>query len=74
MSNGSGILVSGFPKFFLSISILGTLSGIFLNPSISSENVIISFGKSVKLFKALTIIEVLATSANVPICGNPLGP
>ena len=33
-----------------------------------------SLGVSVKQFKAFTTIDVLATSPNVPICGNPLGP
>ena len=34
----------------------------------------ISVGISVSCFKALTIIDVLATSPNVPIWGSPLGP
>ncbi len=39
-SKGSGLAVNGFPKFFFNTSPLGTLSGTFLKPSISSENVI----------------------------------
>ena len=35
---------------------------------------IISVGRLVRCLSALTIIEVLATSPNVPICGRPLGP
>ena len=45
-----------------------------MDASISSENVIISVGYSDSCFRAFTIIEVLATSPNVPICGKPLGP
>ena len=65
--NGSGIDVKGLPKFSFKILSFGIFSGTFLKPSISSEKVIISVGKSVSCFKALTIIEVLATSPNVPI-------
>ena len=72
--NGSGILVNGLCKFFFKISLFGILSGIFLNPSMSSEKAIISVGMLIICFIAFTIIVVLATSAKVPMCGKPLGP
>ena len=71
---GSGTCVKGLWRFCCNKSWLGTLSGTFLKPSMSSENVIISVGKSVSWLSALTIIEVRATSPKVPIWGNPLGP
>ena len=72
--NGSGIEVKGLPKFSFKTLSFGIFSGTFLNPSISSEKVINSCSIFWIWFSALIIIEVLATSPKVPICGKPLGP
>ena len=59
-----------------SMSRLGTLSGTFLRPSISSEKQISRVLRlpSVKTSKAWRTMAVRATSPNVPMCGSPEGP
>ena len=61
-------------EVLVKISLLGKLSGTFLNPSISSEKTINFASISVNFLKALITIQVLKTSPNVPIWGNPEGP
>ena len=60
--------------YSLNISLLGTLSGTFLNPSISSENAINFVGQLTIAISAFLTMVVLTTSPNVPMCGNPDGP
>ena len=59
--------VSGLPINFSNISLFGTFSGTFLNPSISSENVISFVGQSIIELNAFFTIDVLTTSPKVPI-------
>ena len=48
LPKGSGTTVKGLCKLAFRISWFGTFSGTFLKPSMSSEKVIISLGRSVK--------------------------
>ena len=48
LPKGSGTTVKGLCKLAFKISWFGTFSGTFLKPSMSSEKVIISLGRSVK--------------------------
>ena len=73
-SNGSGIEDKGFSRFFSISSLFGTLSGTFLNPSMSSEKIKSLVGISDKKLKAFITIVVLKTSPKVPMCGSPDGP
>jgi hypothetical protein len=72
--NGSGIAVSGLPRWPASIALFGTFSGTFLSPSISSEKASSRDGRPVSRAKARRTQVVRATSPKVPICGRPEGP
>ena len=58
------------------MSLLGTLSGTFRSPSMSSEKHTsrVLTRPSVSTSKAWRTMAVRATSPNVPICGSPDGP
>ena len=65
--NGSGIAVNGLFKLASNIDLFGMLSGTFLSPSMSSENVNNLTGILDNLWKAFITIVVLQTSPKVPI-------
>ena len=69
---GIGIIVMAIT--LMPIMNVGGMQLFKISNNDSSENVIISEGRSVKYFRALTIIDVLATSPKVPMWGSPLGP
>ena len=59
-----------------SIAWLGTLSGIFRRPSMSSEKTIswVGIASSVRARKALRTMVGRAASPKVPMCGRPEAP
>ena len=73
---GSRTLVTGLSRSSSSMALLGTLSGIFLKPSMSSEKTIswVGIASSVSARKALRTMVGRAASPKVPMCGRPDAP